>query len=120
MEITASSSFSHTHTHTHTHTCHAMALHAAHFVLRFQRGQQGSTDGDAIHHGAELEDDGLLLQAFGKLRELIGFHGGLIDAGCFLRGLRGGCVFPIRRLTVRGEKKKIIHSLCQSGLAHHL
>lgn len=78
-----------------------MALHATHFVFCFQRGQQGSPNGDAIHHGAELEDDGLLLQAFGKLRELIGFHGSLIDAGCFVRGLRGGRVLPVRRLTVK-------------------
>lgn len=83
-----------------------MALHATHFVLCFQRGQQGGPDGDAIHHGAELEYDGLLLQALGKLRELIGFYGGLIDAGCFVRGLRGGGVLPVRRLTMRGEKIK--------------
>lgn len=88
-----------------THTCHAMALHTTHFVLRFQRGQQGSPDGDAIHHSAELEDDGLLLQAFRKLRELIGFYRSLVDAGCFVGGLRGGGVLPIRRLTVWGGKK---------------
>lgn len=76
-----------------------MALHATHLVLRLQRGQQGGPDGDAVYHGAELEDDGLLLQAFGELRELVGFHGGLIDAGCSVRGMRGRGVFPVRRLT---------------------
>jgi len=81
------------------HTCHAVALHAAHFVLCFQRGQKGGADGDAIHHGAELEDDGLLLQAFGELGELVGLHGGLIDAGCLVRRLWGGGVLPVRRLT---------------------
>ena len=96
-----------------SHTCHAVALHAAHFVLCFQRGQQGSPDGDPIHHGAELEDDGLLLQALGKLRELIGLYGGLIDARCFVGGLRGGGVLPIRRLTARVKNK---HSLSQDWL----
>lgn len=97
-----------------THTCHAMALHATHFVLSFQRGQQGSPDGDAIHHSAELENNWFLLQAFRKLRELISFYRGLIDAGCFVGGLRGGSVLPIRRLTVGGGEKNTqvrIHSL---------
>lgn len=37
-----------------SHTCHAMTLHASHFVLSFQRGQQSSANGDAVHHGTEL------------------------------------------------------------------
>lgn len=66
------------------HTCHAVALHATHFVLCFKRWQEGSPNGDAIHHGAELEDDGLLLQAFGELGEFIGLHRRLIDARSFV------------------------------------
>lgn len=89
--------------HTHTRTCHAVAFHATHFVLRFQRGQQGSPDGDAIHHSAELENNRLFLQALRKLRELIGFHRSLIDAGRFVRGLRGGGVLSVRRLTAWGR-----------------
>lgn len=86
------------------HTGHAVALHAAHLVLCFQRREQRGTDGDAIHHGAELEHDGLLLQAFGKLGELVGLDGGLVNAGGFVRRLRGGGVLPVRRLAVKNRK----------------
>lgn len=76
-----------------------MALHSTHFVLGLQRRQQCRADGDSVHHGAELEDDGLLLQAFGKLRKLVRFHGGLIDAGRLVGGLRGGGVLSVGGLT---------------------
>lgn len=72
-----------------------MALHAAHLVLSLEGGQQGRSYGDAVHHGTELEDDGLLLQTLWQLGELIGLHGGLVDAGRLVRGLRGGGVFPV-------------------------
>lgn len=72
-----------------------MALHAAHLVLSLEGGQQGRSYGDAVHHGTELEDDGLLLQTLWQLGELIGLHGGLVDAGRLVRGLRGGSVLPV-------------------------
>src|SRR4029434_7059411 len=53
-------------------TGHAVALHAAHLVLRLQRGQQRGSYGDAVQHGAELQHDGLLLQPLGQLGELVG------------------------------------------------
>lgn len=82
-----------------TPTRHAMALHSTHFVLGLERRQQRRADGDSVHHGAELEDDRLLLQALGKLRELVRFHGGLIDAGRLVGGLRGGGVLSVGGLT---------------------
>lgn len=88
-------------------TCHSVALHAAHFVLSLQWWQQGSPNGDAIHHSTELKDNRLLLQAFRELRKLIGFYRSLIDAGRFVRGLWSGGVFSIRRVTARKIQNNI-------------
>lgn len=104
-----------------TLTCHAVALHLTHFVLSFQRGQQRRTDGNPIHHGAELEDDWLLLQALWQLRELIRLHWRLVDAGGLVGRLRGGCVLSVGRLAEMEEQFRfrircrlwlaVIHSL---------
>lgn len=62
-------------------TCHPVAPHPAHLVLSPQGGQQRGSDGDAIQHGAELQDEGLLFQAFRQLRKFICFNRSLINTG---------------------------------------
>lgn len=60
-------------------TCHPVAPHPAHLVLGPQGGQQRGSDGDAVQHGTELQDQRLLFQAFWQLRKLICFYRCLIN-----------------------------------------